>query len=62
MNGYEVALRLAAEAKGDPPLLIALSGYSAREDRERAKKVGFDQFTDQARGAEGARTAALVGR
>jgi signal transduction histidine kinase/CheY-like chemotaxis protein len=44
MNGYEVALRLRAEAKGHPPLLIALTGYSAREDRERAKDVGFDQY------------------
>ena len=44
MNGYEVALRLRAEAKGHPPLLIALTGYSAREDRERAKEVGFDQL------------------
>ena len=40
MDGYEVARRLRAE--GQRPYLIALTGYGAREDRDRALEAGFD--------------------
>ncbi len=43
MDGYEVARRM----RGDPELrrlyLVALSGYAAQEDAERARAVGFDR-------------------
>jgi CheY-like chemotaxis protein len=41
MNGYEVARRLRDEMNGDV-LLIAHTGYSGPEGRERAKAAGFD--------------------
>ena len=41
MDGYEVARRLRAEG-GLRPYLIALTGYGAREDRDRALEAGFD--------------------
>ena len=42
MNGYDVARAIRAEAI---PLLclVALSGYSLREDVQRAKEAGFDR-------------------
>ena len=40
MSGYDVARELRA-AQGRP-LLIALTGYGQREDRERAREAGFD--------------------
>src|SRR5258706_170587 len=41
MDGYEVARRLRAEG-AQSPYLIALTGYGAREDRDRALGAGFD--------------------
>jgi len=39
-DGYEVARRMRALAT-PPSVLIALTGYSEPEDRQRAKDVGF---------------------
>jgi CheY-like chemotaxis protein len=41
MSGYEVAERVRA-AGGRHILLIALTGYSAPDDRRRAYQAGFD--------------------
>jgi signal transduction histidine kinase/ActR/RegA family two-component response regulator len=40
MDGYEVARR--ARARGGRLLLIAVTGYGQREDREKAHAAGFD--------------------
>jgi PAS domain S-box-containing protein len=40
LDGYEVARRLRASAEGT--LLVALTGYGQRADRERATAAGFD--------------------
>jgi two-component system, sensor histidine kinase len=39
-DGYEVARRLRAQSTR-PPIMIALTGYSEPEDRQRAKDAGF---------------------
>ena len=39
-DGYEVARRMRA-LPAPPPVMIALTGYSEPEDRERAKDAGF---------------------
>jgi CheY-like chemotaxis protein len=41
IDGYEVARRLRASI-GPNPFLVALTGYSQPEDRERALAAGFD--------------------
>lgn len=45
MDGYEVAARIrkATRERVKQPLLIALTGYDAREDRSRALAAGFDE-------------------
>lgn len=42
MDGYEVARRLIGTAEEHRPLLVALSGFGRAEDRERARRAGFD--------------------
>jgi signal transduction histidine kinase len=42
MSGYEVARRLREQAGTDPPHLVALTGYSQEEDRQRSREAGFD--------------------
>jgi PAS domain S-box-containing protein len=42
MNGYEVARRLRGTALLDGVLLVAVTGYAAEEDRQRALDAGFD--------------------
>jgi CheY-like chemotaxis protein len=44
LDGYEVARRIRAGSRngGRRPLLIALTGYGAPEDRQRALEAGFD--------------------
>jgi PAS domain S-box-containing protein len=42
IDGYEVARRVRADASLSPVLLVALTGYGQREDRERAFAAGFD--------------------
>ncbi len=41
VDGYEVARRMRA-LPGPPPIMIALTGYSEPEDRQRANDAGFD--------------------
>jgi len=41
LNGFEVARRLR-QMLGDQVYIIALSGYGAAEDRQRALAAGFD--------------------
>jgi signal transduction histidine kinase len=41
-DGYELAQRVTAETNGKKPLLIALTGYGAPEQRTRALESGFD--------------------
>ncbi len=43
MNGYEVARELRAREQGRSVLLLALSGYGEREDRDEAEAAGFDR-------------------
>lgn len=42
MDGYEVARRLRQAPGGKDLLLIALTGYGGKEERERAREAGFD--------------------
>ena len=42
LDGFEVAKRLRQDPKLDKLLLIALTGYGQREDREAARRAGFD--------------------
>ena len=42
MDGYEVAQRLRKVTETHHSLLIALTGYGQRGDRERAREAGFD--------------------
>jgi signal transduction histidine kinase/CheY-like chemotaxis protein len=43
-DGYEVAKRLRAGPGGSRILLIALTGYSSQEARQKAKYAGFDEY------------------
>lgn len=44
MDGYEVARRLRQDPGLHPqPLLVALTGHSQEEDRQRAHAAGFDR-------------------
>jgi CheY-like chemotaxis protein len=42
IDGYEVARRLRQTPKGKEALVLALTGYGQREDRENAETAGFD--------------------
>ncbi|HXK16448.1 MAG TPA: PAS domain-containing protein, partial [Polyangiaceae bacterium] len=42
LDGLEVARLLRQDARNEKILLIALTGYGQREDREAAKRAGFD--------------------
>jgi two-component system, sensor histidine kinase len=42
LNGYEVARRARAEAWGAEVLLIAVTGWGQKEDKDRAAAAGFD--------------------
>jgi len=49
LDGYAVARRLRADGDTSHTLLIALTGYGQKEDRDRAKEAGFDHhFTKPA--------------
>ena len=43
LDGYEVARRLRQQPQMREALLIALTGYGQRDDREKASSAGFDQ-------------------
>jgi signal transduction histidine kinase len=42
IDGYEVARRLRSRAR--PVLLVAMTGYSSKQDRKLAQEAGFDHF------------------
>jgi CheY-like chemotaxis protein len=42
MSGYEVAMRLRLEARGQKITLIAVTGWGQEDDRRRAQVAGFD--------------------
>jgi len=42
MDGYELARQIRSALGAAKPLLVALSGFSQRRDRERASHAGFD--------------------
>ena len=42
MNGYEVARRLREVPGMESGILVALTGWGTREDRERSSEAGFD--------------------
>jgi CheY-like chemotaxis protein len=42
LDGYEVARRLRANGDTSHALLIALTGYGQKEDKQRAAEAGFD--------------------
>jgi signal transduction histidine kinase len=42
MDGYELARQISSALGAAKPLLVALSGFSQRRDRERASRAGFD--------------------
>jgi len=42
MDGYELARQIRSALGSAKPLLVALSGFSQRRDRERASHAGFD--------------------
>ncbi len=43
VDGYEAARRIRAEPWGGEPLLVALTGWGADEDRRRTHDAGFDR-------------------
>jgi CheY-like chemotaxis protein len=43
VDGYEAARRIRAEPWGNEPLLVALTGWGADEDRRRTHEAGFDR-------------------
>ena len=42
LDGYSVARRVRAELGSQSPRLVALTGFGREEDRERARRAGFD--------------------
>jgi signal transduction histidine kinase/CheY-like chemotaxis protein len=42
MDGYEAARRLRTGRRGRDVLLVAVTGWGQKDDRERARAVGFD--------------------
>jgi signal transduction histidine kinase/CheY-like chemotaxis protein len=44
LDGFEVARRLRARGDTSHALLIAVTGYGQREDRQRASEAGFDYY------------------
>ena len=44
MDGYEVARTVRDQPGGDGVYLVALTGHSGPEDRDRARRSGFDSY------------------
>lgn len=42
MNGYEVARQIRAAPAGPGMTLVALTGYSLQQDRQKTHEAGFD--------------------
>ena len=47
ISGYEAARQLRSDAKFAKTVLVALTGYDSRPDREHSKKAGFDFHLDK---------------
>jgi CheY-like chemotaxis protein len=43
VDGYEAARRIRAEPWGSEPFMVALTGWGADKDRQRAQSAGFDR-------------------
>lgn len=43
LDGYDVAMRIVAEAGDERPYLVAFSGYGRPEDVDRSRRAGFDE-------------------
>jgi CheY-like chemotaxis protein len=43
LDGYEVARRVRADARGRDIYMIALTGYGGPDSRTRARAAGFDE-------------------
>jgi CheY-like chemotaxis protein len=44
IDGYQLAQAIRARPGGDQPVLVAVTGYSQPEDRQRAQEAGFDEY------------------
>jgi two-component system CheB/CheR fusion protein len=44
LDGFAVARRLRTEAQLDGVLLVALTGWTREQDRQRAREAGFDHY------------------
>jgi CheY-like chemotaxis protein len=42
MNGYEVAQRMRQEPALQKAVLVAVTGYGEKSDRQRSQEAGFD--------------------
>ena len=42
LDGYSVARRVRAQLGSNAPRLVALTGFGREEDRDRARRAGFD--------------------
>jgi len=52
MDGYEVARRLRQQPENEKTLLVALTGWGQKEDRQRSKEAGFDHHLTKPAGAQ----------
>jgi CheY-like chemotaxis protein len=43
LNGYEACKRIRAQAHGERPVLVALTGWGQEQDLEQSHAAGFDQ-------------------
>jgi CheY-like chemotaxis protein len=41
-DGWEVARHLKTECPGQPPFIVAVTGYGRREDRRKSAEAGID--------------------
>jgi signal transduction histidine kinase len=52
LDGYSVARRIRAEMGTAAPRLVALTGFGREEDRERARRAGFDSHLTKPAGPQ----------
>jgi len=52
MDGYELARRLRAMPQTNASLIVALTGYGQRGDRDRAREAGFDHHLTKPAGPD----------
>lgn len=62
MSGYQVAAALSDHDETRDAYLVALTGFSRTEDRERAERAGFDDFIAKPAGADAIQAALRRGR